>query len=127
MRDMPDMSRRMVLGASAMLAFSNTAACAQDDDTARTKGRKILVAYLTRSGNTRVIAETLHLTLNADLFEIRPIRQTMKSMSHRPRRSGPRAMHRRWLHLSPTSHPMMRYSSDSRSEGRLRRHPSCPF
>ncbi|CAM5525279.1 flavodoxin [Sphingobium scionense] len=72
MRDVPDLSRRMVLGASAMLAFSNTAACAQDGDTARIRGGKILVAYLTRSGNTRVIAQTLHRALNADLFEIRP-------------------------------------------------------
>ncbi len=38
------------------------------------KGLKTLVAYLTRSGNTRVIAETLHRKLNADLFEIRPAR-----------------------------------------------------
>ncbi len=35
---------------------------------------RTLVAYLTRSGNTRVIAETLHRTLSADLFEIRPAR-----------------------------------------------------
>lgn len=36
------------------------------------KGAKTLVAYVTRSGNTRVIAETLHRELGADLFEIRP-------------------------------------------------------
>ncbi|MFK4870484.1 flavodoxin [Novosphingobium sp. ZW T3_23] len=35
---------------------------------------RTLVAYLTRSGNTRVIAETLHRALSADLFEIRPAR-----------------------------------------------------
>ncbi|EJL27298.1 flavodoxin [Novosphingobium sp. AP12] len=35
-------------------------------------GSKTLVAYLTRSGNTRVIAETLHRQLGATLFEIRP-------------------------------------------------------
>ena len=35
-------------------------------------GSKTLIAYLTRSGNTRVIAETLHRQLGADLFEIRP-------------------------------------------------------
>jgi flavodoxin len=35
-------------------------------------GSKKLVAYLTRSGNTRVIAGTLHRALGADLFEIRP-------------------------------------------------------
>lgn len=37
-------------------------------------GAKTLVAYLTRSGNTRVIAETLQRQLGADLFEIRPAR-----------------------------------------------------
>lgn len=35
---------------------------------------RTLVAYPTRSGNTRVIAETLHRSLSADLFEIRPAR-----------------------------------------------------
>jgi flavodoxin len=38
------------------------------------KNSKTLVAYLTRSGNTRVIAGTLHRALGADLFEIRPAR-----------------------------------------------------
>ena len=38
------------------------------------KDAKILVAYLTRSGNTRVIAGTLQRALGADLFEIRPAR-----------------------------------------------------
>jgi len=35
---------------------------------------KTLVAYLTRSGNTRVIAGTLQRALGAELFEIRPAR-----------------------------------------------------
>jgi flavodoxin len=34
-------------------------------------GLRILVAYLTRSGNTRVVAKSISLALNADLFEIR--------------------------------------------------------
>ena len=37
-------------------------------------GSKTIVAYLTRSGNTRVIAGTLHRALGAELFEIRPAR-----------------------------------------------------
>jgi flavodoxin len=36
-------------------------------------GRRTLVAYFTRSGNTRVIAKLLQRTLSADLFEIRPV------------------------------------------------------
>lgn len=38
------------------------------------KNSKTLVAYLTRSGNTRVIAGTLHRALGADLFEVTPAR-----------------------------------------------------
>jgi flavodoxin len=34
-------------------------------------GRRILVVYLTRSGNTRVVAKSISLALGADLFEIR--------------------------------------------------------
>lgn len=37
-----------------------------------TSPSKILVAYFTRSGNTRVIADQLHRDLSADLFEIKP-------------------------------------------------------
>lgn len=72
MSDTPDLSRRMMLAAPAMLAFASTAACAQDGGSARIDGSKTLIAYLTRSGNTRVIAETLQRALSADLFEIRP-------------------------------------------------------
>ena len=38
------------------------------------KNARILVAYLSRSGNTRVIAGTLPRALGADLFEIKPVR-----------------------------------------------------
>ena len=40
----------------------------------RSAGSKILVAYFSRSGNTRVIASTTQRALAADLFEIRPAR-----------------------------------------------------
>jgi flavodoxin len=40
---------------------------------AETNGSGTLVAYVTRSGNTRVIAETLQRALSADLVEIRPV------------------------------------------------------
>ncbi|WP_395398184.1 flavodoxin [Novosphingobium sp. BL-8A] len=74
MSDGPDFSRRMMLAAPAVLAFASTAACAQDGGDTRMKGSKTLIAYVTRSGNTRVIAETLQRALNADLFDIRPAR-----------------------------------------------------
>lgn len=65
-------SRRAVLGTPALLAFASTAACAEGSEGIAVTGSKRLVAYLTRSGNTRVIAETLQRKLGAELFEIRP-------------------------------------------------------
>jgi flavodoxin len=66
-------SRRTMLATPALLAFAGTA-CAQNGEASGMKGSKTLVAYLTRSGNTRVIAGTLQRALGADLFEIRPAR-----------------------------------------------------
>ena len=65
------LSRRTMLATPALLAFAGTA-CARGGETVSMKGSKTLVAYLTRSGNTRVIACTLQRSLGADLFEIRP-------------------------------------------------------
>jgi flavodoxin len=69
--DMTRPSRRVALGAPAAVLLSATGACAADDRKAAT-GRKALVAYFTRSGNTRVIAEQLQRELPADIFEILP-------------------------------------------------------
>lgn len=68
------LSRRAMLATPALLAFASAIASAQNGGATTMKGSRTLVAYLTRSGNTRVIAETLHRKLNADLFEIRPAR-----------------------------------------------------
>lgn len=67
---MPDLSRRTMLAASAMVpwATANTVAAAD----ALPPTAKVLVAFFTRSGNTTVIASTLRRALEADLFEIRP-------------------------------------------------------
>jgi flavodoxin len=65
------LSRRAVLATPAILAFAGMA-CAQGGGTSPMTGSKSLVAFLTRSGNTRVIAGTLQRSLGADLFEIRP-------------------------------------------------------
>lgn len=64
-------SRRTVLATPAILSLVGTA-CAQEPEQQRARAGKTLVAYLTRSGNTRVIAGTLQRALGADLFEIRP-------------------------------------------------------
>lgn len=66
-------SRRTVLATPAILSLVGTA-CAQEPEQLRSGAGKTLVAYLTRSGNTRVIAGTLQRALGADLFEIRPAR-----------------------------------------------------
>jgi flavodoxin len=65
--------RRTVLATPVFLALAGTA-CAEESGTAPMKESATLVAYLTRSGNTRVIAGTLQRALGADLFEIRPAR-----------------------------------------------------
>lgn len=67
-----EMSRRTVLMAPALLTVAvGTHATAQTDDTQRRRS-KILVAYFSRSGNTRVVAGTLQRNLAADLVEIQP-------------------------------------------------------
>lgn len=70
-----DVDRRTLLAAPALLAFATaTAACGQPGATPARAGSKTLVAYFSRSGNTRVIAGTIQRALGADLFEIRPAR-----------------------------------------------------
>lgn len=70
-----DLSRRMVLAASALWPLMGaTSACAQPAGTKSGAGAKMLVAFFTRSGNTQVIAGTIHRALKTDLFQIRPAR-----------------------------------------------------
>jgi flavodoxin len=82
-----DLSRRTLLALPAILSLSAaTAACAQSESEAQSGNEaqggnrsggaasRTLVAYFTRSGNTRVIAGTVSRALSARLFEIRPVR-----------------------------------------------------
>lgn len=70
-----ELGRRAFLAAPALLAFaSTTAACAQTSGSPQRAGSKTLVAYFSRSGNTRVIAGTIQRLLRATLFEIQPAR-----------------------------------------------------
>lgn len=70
-----DLTRRALLAASTMLPLAaGTAACAEPGDTKPRQSGKTLVVYFTRSGNTRVIAGTIHRALGTDLFEIQPAR-----------------------------------------------------
>ena len=62
-----------MLTAPALLSLAaGTATGAQPTGMPQSAGSKSLVAYFSRSGNTRVIAGTIHRALGADLFEIRP-------------------------------------------------------
>ncbi len=64
------MSRRAALSAPAALLLATSAAACAEERTATAS--RTLVAYFSRSGNTRVIAGQLHRELKADLFEILP-------------------------------------------------------
>lgn len=70
MNDGHDPVRRAVMVALAALPLSGTASAEGGDE--RRMGSRTLVAYFSRSGNTRVVAGLIHRTLRTDLFEIRP-------------------------------------------------------
>lgn len=70
-----DLSRRTLLSAPALLSVAGaTAACGQGQGAGgpASSVATILVAYFTRSGNTRVIAGQVQRDLSADVFEIQP-------------------------------------------------------
>lgn len=68
------LSRRATLAMSALLSvIPGAKAATAPGGTPLRPGSKILVAYFTRSGNTKVIAGTLHRELKVDFFEIRPM------------------------------------------------------
>jgi flavodoxin len=68
-----DLSRRVMLTAPALLSLTaGAAACAEERQGSPSGISKTLVAYFSRSGNTRVIAGQIHRGLGADLFEIQP-------------------------------------------------------
>jgi len=75
-----DQTRRKFLGGSALVlsgiaaggAFMSRTASSQSA-AVKTAGRnRALVAYFSRSGNTRLIAGKVRRDLDADLFEIEP-------------------------------------------------------
>lgn len=70
-----DVFRRTLLTSPALLSLAAGAdACAQTGGSPRRPGSDVLVAYFSRSGNTRVVAGQIRRALGADLFEIRPAR-----------------------------------------------------
>lgn len=67
-----DPARRAVMAALATLPLGGAAATSSGGGEMRRAGSRTLVAYFSRSGNTRVIAGLIHRQLGTDLFEIRP-------------------------------------------------------
>ena len=68
-----DPTRRMLISALAGLTLANASLVSAATGNANVQGKsRILVAYFSRSGNTRVIAGVIHRSLNTDLFEIEP-------------------------------------------------------
>lgn len=67
---MNQLTRREMLGALMMLPILSAADAAPRSGVA--SGSKTLVAYFSRSGNTRVIAGQIHRARGTDLFEIEP-------------------------------------------------------
>lgn len=71
--------RRTVMAAIAALPVNGIARVASEDragdknlDQVRAENSKVLVAFFSRSGNTRVVAGLLQRAFSADVFEIRP-------------------------------------------------------
>ena len=71
MSDSKKMSRRGFIAPSVLLPL---AAALGPAGAAEGNASRVLVAYFSRSGNTRVIAGQLQRTLKASLFEILPAR-----------------------------------------------------
>ena len=69
----PSIGRRELLGSLASMALiAGSSDAAGQSRAAQSQGSKVLVAYFTRTGNTRVIAGQIRRALRADLFEIEP-------------------------------------------------------
>ena len=64
------LSRRDALKPALMLTLASALSVSQDAVAAPTSN--VLVAYFTRTGNTRVIANQIRRARKADLFEIEP-------------------------------------------------------
>lgn len=68
-----DLTRRRLITAMAGLTLANVSLTSAATGTANVLGSsRILVAYFSRSGNTRVIAGVIHRSQKTDLFAIEP-------------------------------------------------------
>ncbi|MFT9216317.1 MAG: flavodoxin [Acetobacter malorum] len=72
---MSGFSRRALIATSILISvMRGKCANARSKSLPFRSDTKILVAYFTRSGNTKVIAGTLHRNVGGEIFEIRPAR-----------------------------------------------------
>ncbi|WP_245481695.1 hypothetical protein [Mesorhizobium sp. M7A.F.Ce.TU.012.03.2.1] len=81
-------------------------------------GAKVLVAYYTRTGNTRVIAAQISRALGADIFEIAtvdPYPEDYKQQVAVAEQQREPVSNRRWPPRCLISEPTRRCSSDFRS------------
>lgn len=68
-----DPNRRMLITALAGLTLANISLTTAASGNTNVQGKSpILVAYFSRSGNTRVVAGVIHRSLNTSMFEIEP-------------------------------------------------------
>lgn len=68
-----DITRRVLLiGLASLPLINSLASSANAQGKVDRRGSKPLVAYFSRSGNTRVIAGFIHRSMHTDLFEIMP-------------------------------------------------------
>lgn len=72
MSKVDDPARRAMMMALAGLSMSFAAASPEEASTPGRGSARTLVAYFSRSGNTRVVAGLIQRALGADLHEIRP-------------------------------------------------------
>jgi flavodoxin len=72
MNDDHDPRRRTVMAALAALPLSGAVSASENTGEHRQTGSRTLVAYFSRSGNTKVVAGLIHISQGTDLFEIRP-------------------------------------------------------
>ncbi|MDR5815647.1 flavodoxin [Caballeronia sp. LZ033] len=64
--------RRVLMAAVAALPWNAAVAIGSGSNTVRKTRSRVLVAYFSRSGNTRVVAGLLQRAFEADVFEMRP-------------------------------------------------------
>ena len=110
------LTRSLLLPVTAGPIVSTGPSAAQQ----RRSNTRTLVAYFSRTGNTRVVAGQVRRALDANLFEISPpklIRKTIRRRSAKRKESATRIMSRPLRPRFRTSPPTRRSSSASPSGG----------